>query len=144
MQNTLSKFFENISNEVANIGYWCSILVVVYTVLKILHRIYAVCTLRFKKQVPLGQAISLAFFLEGRMRNTLANFEESRQEVYDEVPRHMTARDLNLDEVHIPMVPVPSPPTVPPTSAVTTSSSTAMVPYAGSAASTSRHSRYWS
>ena len=96
LQNPISKFFDNISDEVANIGYWCSIEIVGYAALETLYRIYATLTLRFRKQVPLGEAISLAFFLENRMQNTLANYEESRREVYDEVTHRVTAAREDL------------------------------------------------
>ena len=53
LQNPITKFFSNISDKVAEIGYCCSIVIVVYTVLKVLHRIYALCTMRFREQIPI-------------------------------------------------------------------------------------------
>ena len=165
LQNPISKFFDNISDEVANIGYWCSIEIVGYAALETLYRIYATLTLRFRKQVPLGEAISLAFFLENRMQNTLANYEESRREVYDEVthrvtaaredltrrnvmkeeaPRWVTARDASVDEECIPIVTMPLPSMAPKTSLRNTPTSTAIVLYEGSTASSSGQPRYWS
>ena len=165
LQNPISKFFNNISDEVASIGYWCSIAIVGYAALKTLYRIYATFTLRFRKQVPLGEAISLAFFLENRMRNTLANYEESRREVYDEVPqrvtttredlarrnvmreevpRRVTVRDVPINEECIPMVTMPLPSMAPKTSLRNTPTSTAMVLYDGSNDSSSGQPRYWS
>ena len=153
LQNPITKFFSNISDEVAEIGYWCSLLIVVYTVLKVLHRIYALCTMRFREQIPIGEAFGLAFFLEGRMRRSLVNYEASRRDEYEEVPRQTIVRTplvQNIEE-QIPMVPVqkrqpPGSRDVPRVDPVV-STSTEMVPYTGSPASTSRNprnSRYWS
>ena len=61
--NPITKYIGEISDKVASIGYWCSIAIVFYTMFKMLHRIYAVCTLQFRNQVPLGEALSLGFFL---------------------------------------------------------------------------------
>ena len=153
LQNPFTKWFSNVSDEVAEIGYWCSICIVVYTVLKVLHRIYALCTMRFRERIPMGEAFDLAFFLERRMRRSLVNYEASRREEYAEVAQQRVVRKPQVPECteeQIPMVnlrQVPVPRTVPRVIEPVDNAGTELVPYMGSPSSTSgtsRNSRYWS
>ena len=96
-------WLNNIRDELKEAGSYCSILIILYVLFKILLKVLRVCTLKLgKKKLPLKQAIQLSFNITGTMREAMLTEHTVEP---SPTPVQQVQRSENRTE-YIPMRPI--------------------------------------
>ena len=119
------------------IGSYCSILVVAYMCVRFVQKIIAACSLKFKQKTSAREAISLSFFLESQIRDTIVH--KSRQPQPQPHAPRQRERQHSFEDIPLVVMPQSEPPLSEERQS-TLYEGQEVVPYN---ASELRRSRYW-